>query len=80
MQNNAGTKAFTAPEGWTRNFKGKPLDMWAAGITLYNMAFGSMPFFSKSQIHLKNIILTEEYTFIFIPFRLHRTSIFPLKE
>ena len=40
MRDNAGTKAFTAPEGWSRHFKGKPLDMWASGITLYNMVFG----------------------------------------
>lgn len=60
IKDNAGTKAFTAPEGWSRNFKGKPLDMWASGITLYNMAFGNLPFFSKDPNKLKNSIINDE--------------------
>lgn len=47
MKDNAGTKAFTGPEGWSREFKGKPLDIWAAGVTLFYMAYGELPFFSK---------------------------------
>ena len=47
MNNNAGTKAFVAPEGWGKVFKGKPLDIWATGITLYNTVFGYLPFFSN---------------------------------
>lgn len=61
MKENAGTKAFTAPEGWSSTFRGKPLDMWASGITLYNMAFGELPFFSKDQMKLKDLILNQEY-------------------
>ena len=47
MRDNAGTKAFTAPEGWSKTFKGKPLDMWASGVTLFFIAFVYLPFFSK---------------------------------
>ncbi|KAL4472063.1 hypothetical protein ABPG72_007112 [Tetrahymena utriculariae] len=60
INDNAGTKTFTAPEGWSRNFKGKPLDMWAAGATLYYMATGELPFFSKDPNKLKNSILNDE--------------------
>ncbi|EAR97612.2 Serine/Threonine kinase domain protein (macronuclear) [Tetrahymena thermophila SB210] len=63
INDNAGTKTFTAPEGWSRNFKGKPLDMWAAGATLYYMATGELPFFSKDPNKLKNAILNDEVKF-----------------
>lgn len=60
MKSNAGTKAFTAPEGWGRVFKGKPLDMWASGVTLYFCAFGMLPFYNKDQHQLKQAIVNEE--------------------
>ncbi|KAL4446517.1 hypothetical protein ABPG74_001258 [Tetrahymena malaccensis] len=63
INDNAGTKTFTAPEGWSRNFKGKPLDMWAAGATLYYMVTGELPFFSKDPNKLKNAILNDEVKF-----------------
>jgi serine/threonine protein kinase len=36
MATNAGTKAFLSPEIWAGGkFKGRPADIWAAGVTFY---------------------------------------------
>jgi len=43
-----GTHHFFAPEmcdGQTEKFSGYKVDIWAAGVTLYCMIFGNVPFF-----------------------------------
>lgn len=43
-----GTHHFFAPEmcdGETERFSGYKVDIWAAGVTLYSMIFGNVPFF-----------------------------------
>ena len=54
--NSAGTYAFMAPElmGSAKEFRGKPLDIWALGITLYFMLEGTSPYNSRSIIDLLN--------------------------
>lgn len=54
VSNQTGTQAFLAPEAWSgciafvyilgKNFDGKGLDVWAGGITLYQMIYGTLPF------------------------------------
>ncbi|CAK4621433.1 unnamed protein product [Aphanomyces euteiches] len=40
-----GTGPFLAPEMLTgEKFKGKPVDIWACGVTLYMFVFGCLPF------------------------------------
>lgn len=43
ISNSLGTPAFLPPEAITENsisWLGKPLDIWAMGITLYSFVFG----------------------------------------
>ncbi|OMJ71306.1 hypothetical protein SteCoe_30525 [Stentor coeruleus] len=58
---SAGTFAFMAPElhGGSRKFKGKPADIWAAGITLYFMIEDCTPFKSKKFFDLVNEVKTQ---------------------
>jgi serine/threonine protein kinase len=43
-----GSIAFLAPEGFDgKMVHGKPVDMWAAGVTLFCMMYGRIPFGSK---------------------------------
>jgi hypothetical protein len=49
FSNTPGTPAFLSPEqcGGTKEFLGKPLDIWALGITLYYMLFNRPPFVAR---------------------------------
>ena len=52
-----------------KSFKGKPLDIWALGVTLYIMAYLKFPFYSdKGIIDLYNIIKHEKVKFPDEPF------------
>ena len=45
ISDHAGTKVFEAPEvSSTSSFKPKPLDIWALGVSIYVMVFGTAPF------------------------------------
>jgi [calcium/calmodulin-dependent protein kinase] kinase len=57
----AGTHAFMAPEMLSsgRPFAGKPIDMWAAGITLYYFIHGCTPFNSRKIPQLYEQIKSE---------------------
>jgi len=64
LKNAAGTKTFLAPEAWVGGqFRGEPVDIWAAGATLYYFLYGKPPFTAANQIQLKQIILNEEPKF-----------------
>ncbi|KAL4446413.1 hypothetical protein ABPG74_001154 [Tetrahymena malaccensis] len=65
---NAGTKAFMAPESWEKKvFKAPPLDIWATGVTMYIMIYGSVPFKERKLIELKNEICQKEIVLPPIP-------------
>jgi [calcium/calmodulin-dependent protein kinase] kinase len=57
----AGTHAFMAPEMLYPNlpFAGKPVDMWAAGLTLYYFIHGCIPFKARKIPQLYEQIKTE---------------------
>jgi len=64
IKNKGGTKLFLAPETWTNNsFRGKPLDIWAAGATLYYFLYGYAPFSTINPMELRRKILEEEPVF-----------------
>ena len=45
ISDSAGTKLFEAPEvSLTGAFRPKPLDIWALGVSIYVMVFGTVPF------------------------------------
>jgi [calcium/calmodulin-dependent protein kinase] kinase len=57
-----GTYAFMAPEVFTENkhFHAKPLDMWAAGVTLYFVLFNKIPFVGKKLNELTESIVNDQ--------------------
>ncbi len=64
LKTNAGTQAFLAPEAWSgSSFRGKPADIWAAGVTLYYFAYGKFPFKQKIGQDFQTVILTKEPEF-----------------
>ena len=58
-----GTVAYMAPElfelGTCLNDISveKPIDIWAMGVTLYQITYGFLPFKGRNMIELKNQIL-----------------------
>lgn len=58
VSDSAGTKLFEAPEvSLTGAFRPKPLDVWALGVSIYVMVFGSVPFGSQGSTEFE---LTKE--------------------
>jgi serine/threonine protein kinase len=58
MMTKTGTVAFTAPEVFTDKVYNHTVDVWSAGVVLYNMLSGSMPFFDESVPKLVSLITT----------------------
>lgn len=49
MRQTAGTAIFMAPEMLTGNsFQGKPVDIWACGVTLHMFVYGYPPFMAQN--------------------------------
>jgi len=58
----AGTPAFMAPESLsveTTHFEGRPVDLWAMGVTLYCLLFGKVPFEGGTPMQLYTKIRNE---------------------
>ncbi|CAD8047862.1 unnamed protein product [Paramecium primaurelia] len=65
ISNQTGTQAYLAPEVFKgQNFDGKPVDIWAGGVTLYQMVYGKLPFTSQKSMELRQQILEENPPFI----------------
>ncbi|XP_064392377.1 calcium/calmodulin-dependent protein kinase kinase 1-like [Halichondria panicea] len=59
----AGTPAFVAPEcldGSKMSYQGQPVDIWAAGVTLYCFILGKVPWSPPSIVDLHEQIKTED--------------------
>ena len=57
----AGTPAFMAPESLSAEstkFEGKPVDLWAMGVTLYCLLYGTTPFEGNTPMQLYTQIRT----------------------
>jgi [calcium/calmodulin-dependent protein kinase] kinase len=64
LKKSAGTPAFLAPETLNgTSFGGKAIDIWAAGVTLYCMIYGRVPFKGRTITDLHEKILTREVKF-----------------
>ncbi|CAD8204273.1 unnamed protein product [Paramecium pentaurelia] len=60
VKTKIGTSAYQPPEVFTEEqVRGKPIDVWAAGLTLYQLIYNEHPFISQKQDQLKNNILTQ---------------------
>jgi len=52
-----GTPSYTAPEVWGQGkYEPRGADVWALGVTLHAMAFGTLPFFSVDQQQLIEMV------------------------
>ena len=64
-----GTTSFMAPElcsDQVRNVKGKPLDIWALGITAYILAYNDVPFKSANEENMLELLdAIERKDFVF---------------
>lgn len=58
MYDQCGTPAYIAPEIITgKGYRGFKVDMWSAGVCLYVMLFGSVPFRGSDMQELhRNIV------------------------
>ncbi|PRP87322.1 calcium/calmodulin-dependent protein kinase kinase 2 beta isoform 3 [Planoprotostelium fungivorum] len=66
LTGSQGSPAFLAPEilvGSKKAFRGKPLDIWAAGVSLYCFVFGRVPFRGKNYLDLTARVHREELSF-----------------
>jgi serine/threonine protein kinase len=62
----AGTPAYLAPEIIKKTgYSGFASDMWSAGVCLYAMLVGSVPFKASTMSALNNLILDAKYDFEF---------------
>jgi serine/threonine protein kinase len=52
MMTKTGTVAFSAPEIFSSTFYSEKVDVWAAGIVLYMMLCGHVPFQSENALKL----------------------------
>jgi len=50
---NVGTPIYMPKESLTANIYNEKTDVWALGITLYEMVFGEVPFKGKNEAELK---------------------------
>lgn len=67
INNKAGSHFYFAPEIIkSSTYRGRPIDIWACGITLYQMFSKKMPFLSSNVQELHNKVLNEEPDYSFI--------------
>lgn len=61
FKDQQGTAMFLSPEAWNGgNFKGRPLDIWAVGCTLYYLATKKYPFFAGERNELMELVNNSE--------------------
>ena len=66
MKEQCGTPAYIAPEILLdQGYTGFKVDMWSAGVCLYAMLIGSVPFKASTMSQLQNLIIKGEYDFKF---------------
>jgi len=59
----SGTPPYMAPEIYKRMGHGKPVDIWAMGVTTYVLLSGEMPFRSENGQSERQAIITGNYEF-----------------
>lgn len=64
MREQCGTPAYIAPEILRdKGYKGFKMDLWSAGVCLYAMLMGTVPFKGNSMHELHKIILEAKYEY-----------------
>ena len=57
----AGTPSYMAPEQWTgRESHDGKADIWALGVTLFEMLFGERPYHGASAVDLRHLVSSDE--------------------
>ena len=63
LRSQCGTPCYIAPEILRREYYGKPVDMWSAGVVLYILLCGYAPFYDEDQRRLFEKIKRGRYCF-----------------
>ena len=63
MREHSGTPAYIAPEIIKdKGYRGFKADLWSAGVVLFAMLYGTVPFKAASMEELHSLILRGVYT------------------
>jgi 5'-AMP-activated protein kinase catalytic alpha subunit len=63
MKDQCGTPAYIAPEILRdKGYEGFAVDMWSAGVVLFAMLYGSVPFKASNMQDLHQLIIKAKYT------------------
>jgi 5'-AMP-activated protein kinase catalytic alpha subunit len=62
----SGSPHYSAPEVYTKDKMTEMIDIWSAGVCLYAMSTGKLPFFSSDPVTLKNMIIGGKYNADFL--------------
>lgn len=61
MREQCGTPAYIAPEIIRNKGYGLNVDLWSAGVVLFAMLYGTVPFKAQSMEELHDLILKGKY-------------------
>lgn len=63
MTDQCGTPAYIAPEILKdKGYEGFAIDVWSAGVVLYAILYGTVPFKANNMAELQNLIVNSELT------------------
>ena len=63
MTEQCGTPAYIAPEILRdKGYEGYQVDVWSAGVVLYAMLYGTVPFKANNMSDLQKLIIKARYT------------------
>ncbi|CAI2382573.1 unnamed protein product [Moneuplotes crassus] len=63
MYDQCGTPAYIAPEVLRdKGYRGFGIDIWSAGVVLYSMLYGTVPFRAQNMNDLHEMIIKAKYT------------------
>ncbi len=63
MTEQCGTPAYIAPEILRdKGYEGFAVDIWSAGVVLFAMLYGSVPFKANNMSELQKLILKAKYS------------------
>jgi serine/threonine protein kinase len=63
MSEQCGTPAYIAPEILLdKGYEGFAVDIWSAGVVLYAMLYGTVPFKANNMSELQKMIIKAKFT------------------
>lgn len=63
LQSRCGTPVYMAPEMLQHRPYNESVDVWSAGIIMYILMSGSLPFYAENPTEFLEIVLTSEFEF-----------------